>query len=106
MAKIKETARVISQEKLADGVYSMWIDSPAIASQAVQGQFIYLYCRDGARLLPRPISLCEINREEGSLRLVYRIAGAGTREFSALKEGDWLEVLGPLGNGFPMEEME
>ena len=45
-------------------------------------------------------------REEGSLRLVYRIAGAGTREFSALKEGDWLEVLGPLGNGFPMEEME
>ena len=42
MAKIKETARVISQEKLADGVYSMWIDSPAIASQAVPGQFISL----------------------------------------------------------------
>lgn len=106
MAKIKETARVISQEKLADGVYSMWIDSPAIASQAVPGQFISLYCRDGARLLPRPISLCEIDREGGRLRIVYRIAGKGTAEFSAYQAGDPAEIMGPLGNGFPLEAAE
>ena len=106
MAKIKETARVISQEKLADGVYSMWIDSPAIASQAVPGQFISLYCRDGARRLPRPTSLCEIDREGGRLRIVYRIAGKGTAEFSAYQAGDPAEIMGPLGNGFPLEAAE
>ena len=106
MAKVKVRAEILSQECLCDDIFSMWLRAPEIAAQSVPGQFADLYSRDGSRLLPRPISLCEINREEGSLRLVYRIAGAGTREFSALKEGDWLEVLGPLGNGFPMEEME
>ena len=43
--------------------------------------------RDGSRLLPRPISLCEIDREGGRLRIVYRVAGAGTEEFSHLKAG-------------------
>lgn len=106
MAKVKETAQVISQERLAEGVYSMWIHSPAIASQAVPGQFISLYCQDGSRLLPRPISLCEIDQEGGRLRIVYRIAGKGTEEFSAYASGSPVEILGPLGNGFPLEEAE
>ncbi len=106
MAKVKVRAEILSQECLCNDIYSMWLKVPEIASQSVPGQFVDLYSRDGSRLLPRPISLCEINQEEGSLRLVYRIAGAGTREFSGLGAGDWLEVLGPLGNGFPMEEME
>ena len=106
MAKVKVRAEILSQECLCNDIYSMWLKVPEIASQSVPGQFVDLYSRDGSRLLPRPISLCEINQEEGSLRLVYRIAGAGTREFSGLGAGDCLEVLGPLGNGFPMEEME
>lgn len=106
MAKRKETARVISQEMLADGVYSMWIDSRAIASEAAPGQFISLYCRDGARLLPRPISLCEIDRDGGRLRIVYRVAGSGTAEFSAYQPGDPVEIMGPLGKGFPLAAAE
>ena len=43
-------------------------------------------------------------RENGRLRIVYRIAGAGTKEFSALTAGDTIDVLGPLGNGFPLLE--
>ena len=63
-----------------------------------------LYSRDGSRLLPRPISLCGVDRENGALRLVYRVAGAGTEEFSHLKAGDTIDVLGPLGNGFTLRE--
>ncbi len=70
------------------------------------GQFIDLYSRDGAKLLPRPISLCEIDQKEGRLRIVYRVAGEGTREFSRYQAGDPVEVLGPLGNGFPLKEAE
>ena len=101
MAKRKERARVLSQESLAPGIYSMWIET-GIADAAVPGQFVSLYSKDGARLLPRPISICQL--EKGRLRLVYRVAGAGTEEFSACGSGDSIEVVGPLGNGFPLEE--
>ena len=102
MAQIKETAVVYSQEMLAPGIYSMWISTKA-SEQAKPGQFISVYTKDGSRLLPRPISICEIDREEGRLRIVYRIAGAGTEEFSHYEPGDSIEIMGPLGNGFPTE---
>ena len=104
MAKVKVTAKITAQEQLADGIYSMQIQVPQIASQAAAGQFVDLYSRDGSRLLPRPISLCGVDRENGTLRLVYRVAGAGTEEFSHLKAGDTIDVLGPLGNGFTLRE--
>lgn len=102
MAKIKMTAVITAQTRLSDDIYDMRIKAPEIAGEAVAGQFVSLYTKDGSRLLPRPISLCGINRESGELRLVYRIAGAGTTEFSSLKAGDMVDVLGPLGNGFPV----
>lgn len=104
MAKLKMTARVLSQAQLGADIFDMRIQAPEIAAQAVPGQFVSLYSRDGAKLLPRPISLCGIDREKGELRLVYRIAGEGTKEFSGLAAGDPIDVLGPLGNGFPVEK--
>ena len=59
--KRKENAAVISQEKLAEGIYSMWIRTEASKS-AKPGQFISVYTNDGSKLLPRPISICEIDK--------------------------------------------
>jgi len=101
MGKIKETARVISQEKIANDIYSMWIETKT-AESAKPGQFISIYTKSDARLLPRPISICEINKEKSALRIVYRTVGKGTKEFSEYKENDNISVLGPLGNGFPL----
>lgn len=98
MAKFKETAKVISQENIATGVYSMWIQTKDVAREAIAGQFISVYCNDGSRLLPRPISICEV--EGDKLRIVYRVVGKGTTEMSAYKAGDDVEILGPLGNGY------
>ncbi|MDW2796868.1 dihydroorotate dehydrogenase electron transfer subunit [Clostridium boliviensis] len=103
MGKIKIEAAVASQERLADGVFSMWIDAKEITDQTVPGQFISVYTKDSSKLLPRPISICEANRDKGLLRIVYRIAGGGTEEFSHYKTGSRIHVLGPLGNGFPLE---
>ena len=80
----------------------MWL-STSIAKEAVPGQFVSLYCEEHSRLLPRPISICEIDKERSAIRLVYRLAGEGTKEFSALQTDDEVKVLGPLGNGFPLE---
>ena len=67
--KVKETCTVISQECIAKDIYSLWLQTKEIAAQAKPGQFVSVYCNDGAHLLPRPISLCEIDAEKGRLRL-------------------------------------
>ena len=106
--KKKEICTVIRQKEIGDGIFSMWIQTENIGKEAKQGQFVSLYSKDGSKLLPRPISLCEIDRENSRLRLVYRVTGAktGTEEFSRLKAGDAIPVIGPLGNGFPVEKAE
>jgi dihydroorotate dehydrogenase electron transfer subunit len=81
----------------------MWLQTEKIAAAAVPGQFISVYSNDSGRMLPRPISICETDKENGKLRIVYRVAGKGTEEFSGCTAGDHLEILGPLGNGFPLE---
>lgn len=103
--KFRESAAVLSQEQIAEQIYSMWIESERIAGCAKPGQFISVYSHEAARLLPRPISLCEIDREGGRIRIVYRVTGqgTGTEEFSRYRAGDRVEILGPLGNGFPTE---
>ncbi|WP_251388741.1 dihydroorotate dehydrogenase electron transfer subunit [Mediterraneibacter agrestimuris] len=104
--KRKETAVVVSQEQLANGIYSMWLQTEEATEIAVPGQFISIYTNDGSKLLPRPISLCEIDKEKKQLRVVYRVTGerTGTEQFSEMTAGDTIDILGPLGNGFPLEE--
>lgn len=130
--KQKQTARVLSQKEIAPDIYDMWIET-SLAGEIVPGQFIGVYPKDKSTLLPRPISICEAGafpaeylrkteemREtefgcagepnvghtmgKAAIRIVYRIAGAGTREFSRYCPGDTIDILGPLGNGFPTEK--
>lgn len=102
--RTREIVTVVSQEQLADGIFSMWIRTEA-AKTAKPGQFISMYTNDGSKLLPRPISICEIDAEKSQLRVVYRVTAekTGTEQFSKMKEGDTLPIIGPLGNGFPLE---
>lgn len=119
--KKKEVAKVLCQRMLAPDIYDLWLETD-LAGQAGCGQFVGVYPKDGSMLLPRPISICQVKKsgdfpEKGdpgngrlqdektqALRLVYRIAGKGTAEFSSLKEGEEVEILGILGNGFPVAE--
>ena len=106
--KTKRTCRILSQECIGKDIYSMWLDAGEIAKNAVPGQFVSLYSHNGSKLLPRPISLCEIDKEGEKLRLVYRVTGkgTGTEEFSRLHPGVPVETLGPLGNGFPLDAVK
>ncbi len=100
--KQKQSTTVLSQQEITPRIFDMWIGTD-LAAEARPGQFIGVYPRDKSTLLPRPISICEADRERMALRIVYRIAGAGTEEFSHYRQGDAIEILGPLGNGFPLE---
>ncbi len=98
----KETVKVLAQECLADGIFIMWMETEA-AKTARPGQFISMYTNDAGKLLPRPISICETDGKE-KLRVVYRVTGegTGTEQFSRMKAGDTLDIIAPLGNGFPL----
>ena len=102
--KYKETAVILEQREISDQIYSLWLYADDIVREARPGQFVSVYCRDESRLLPRPISICELDKESGRLRLVYRAVGAGTQEFSSYGPGETLELVGPLGNGFPLDK--
>ena len=102
--KFKEQAIIIRQEEIADDIYSMWLRTEEIAAHAKAGQFVSVYCNEGSRLLPRPISICEIDKKDNAIRLVYRKVGKGTEEFSGMHTGGILNITGPLGNGFPKKE--
>ena len=100
--KKKVTATVVSQKQIAEQIYDLWLETE-LAEDAHAGQFVAVYPHNAATLLPRPISICEVDRDRSRLRLVYRIAGRGTAEFSTYGTNDTLDMLGVLGNGFPIE---
>ena len=101
--KMKKEARVISQRLLSEGIYDMWLETP-IAGDVVPGQFVGVYPVNSATLLPRPISICEVDKKRSAIRLVYRIVGTGTAEFALFQPDDYIMILGPLGNGFPLDK--
>ncbi len=99
--KKKAAALVLSQKEIAPDIYDMWL-STDLAAQAKPGQFIGIYTGDPSMLLPRPISICEADKESGALRVVYRVAGKGTAVLAGWHPGKEAQVLGILGNGFPV----
>lgn len=100
--KFEEIATVESQNMISEGIYDMWIRTEHIAANAVPGQFISVYTKDSSRLLPRPISICETDGNR--LRIVYRVVGKGTKEFSGYENEAGIRIIGPIGNGFPVFE--
>lgn len=101
--KNKLTSKILYNSEICTGIYKMIVSANSIASCSSPGQFVNFYCKDGSRLLPRPISICEINKKEGNLVFVYALVGKGTQEFSTMKVGENIDLLGPLGNGFEID---
>lgn len=105
MADVKKALACIKMKReICPQIFDMWLENSEIAGNAKPGQFLSIYMKEGSRLLPRPISICEVDQEHGRLRIVYRIAGKGTEELSNYRVGDMVEIMGPLGNGFLMDE--
>lgn len=95
-------AEVLSNEKIAGGIMKMTVAAPQFAEEAQPGQFCNLYPAADRLILPRPVSICDAEKESGTLTFVYAVVGAGTEEFSKLKSGQSLRVSSPLGKGFRM----
>lgn len=104
MEKEKISSTIYSQKQLTEGIFNMWLHAPEIVEEVKPGQFLMVYINDSSKLLPRPISICEIDYKNGNVRLVYRIVGKGTKHLSQYQSGESLKIMGPLGNGFPLKD--
>lgn len=87
---------------LADGVYRLTFRDEFIAGHAKPAQFVDVYSNNPSRLMPRPFGVAEVDGDEVSL--IFAVVGKGTAEFSELRAGDTIRVMGPLGNSFNTKE--
>lgn len=71
-----------------------------LAQLARPGQFVHI--RVPGFSLRRPISICEVDRQRGQIRILFDIRGQGTQALAQCRPGDSLDVMGPLGNGFTL----
>ena len=94
--------KILKKTEIAENIFDMTIECKDIALMAKAGQFLHIKA-DGFTLR-RPISICEIDKDKGTLRIVFEVRGEGTSQISKLKDGDNIDIIGPLGNGFPLKE--
>ena len=93
---------VIEKRAIAKGVFDMTILCPEAARLAEPGQFMQV-AADGF-FLRRPISICGIDKERGTLRIVFEVRGKGTDKISEINRGDNIDIIAPLGRGFTVKE--
>lgn len=92
-------------EQVAPDHHLLTFVCPPIAEQAQPGQFVHLRVTDGLTpLLRRPFSVMLVNTSEGSLQLLIRTVGRGTRILAQSEPGAVFDLLGPLGQPFPLPD--
>lgn len=102
---LKELMPVVRQDCLAPNIFSLILQGEMVAEMK-PGQFLHLKVPDQSMVLRRPISISEVDVEKKEVRLIYRVEGQGTAVFSKMQVGEQIDVMGPLGNGFPMEHLK
>ena len=95
--------KLIKKTALAKDIYSFTIECPEAAKLAQCGQFVHI--RAEGFTLRRPVSICEIDRKAGTLRIVFLVKGAGTKVIAKLNEGDYVDMIAPLGNGYSVNNI-
>lgn len=104
----QETVQVLWNRPLGSAYFHMGIRTNEGYGASVPGQFVMLRLGDGKNpLLRRPFSIHRlVNRNERiiGIELLYKVVGEGTKILSSCREGDRLDMLGPLGNGFAVAD--
>jgi len=93
-------AEVISNKSLADDIFQITLNCEDIAKKALPGQFVSILCK--GLILRRPFSIANV--DDNNFQVIYKIKGKGTEFISEIKQGDFLNIVGPFGNGFNVSD--
>ena len=97
-------AKVLKNDLITDDVYDLHLHAPEQVQKAKVGQFLSIYTGSEAMLLPRPLSICEIDTKNGVFRVVYKAIGAGTQNIASFKPGDQARLLGAHGSSYKITD--
>ena len=99
--------KILKAEKLAANIYLMDVEAPRVAKHCEPGQFVIVKMDEkGERI---PLTICDYDREAGTITIVFQPVGASTTKFTNLKAGDsFMDFTGPLGcpSEFVEEDIE
>ena len=94
-----EIATVVSNKMIANNIYEAYLYSPNISKNAKPGQFInILPSKDWQNVMRRPMSVA--SQENSHISIIYKVFGSGTEIISNWKDGDKVDIIGPLGNSW------
>ncbi len=98
-----EKAQILWNKKLSPAYFKMGLKWSGSFHDAKPGQFVMLRIGDRiAPLLRRPFSIYKIMEDKKGMEILYRVVGECTGMLSEMREGESVDILGPLGNGFPL----
>lgn len=101
--KYKISTKIIKNTPVAAGYYRIAISNSAIAKSAEPGQFVMVkVAQDQQVLLRRPLGIHRVIGND--IELLYQVVGPGTTRLSRRQAGEYLDIIGPLGNGFDYRE--
>ncbi|MFC6038269.1 dihydroorotate dehydrogenase electron transfer subunit [Paenisporosarcina macmurdoensis] len=101
----QERMRVVKHKEIAHNIFEMTLIGQLVHDMKSPGQFVHIRVSDSYEpLLRRPISIASIDRDTLEFTIIYRAEGRGTSILATRNIGEEVDVLGPLGNGFPISE--
>jgi len=97
---VKVESKLVKKEQLVDGIYRFRVEARQIAENAKPGQFIEIkVSKTKEPFLRRPISIYKIDKEAGEIEFIFQERGIGTKYLAEFEEGDFIDIIGPLGFG-------
>src|SRR5690625_668985 len=98
----KETMKVISSKKIALDTIEMKLENNYISTHAKAGQFLHISVPHFT--LRRPISIASVDEKKQTVTIIFKIVGNGTKSLAQLTNGSIVNVLGPSGSSFPIDQ--
>ncbi|MEH7305917.1 dihydroorotate dehydrogenase electron transfer subunit [Neobacillus drentensis] len=102
----KELCKISSQKEIAEDIYELTVYADFVSEIKAPGQFVNIrVAKSGDALLRRPISISSFDTKQKQFTMIYRKEGKGTTMLAEMGHGMEIDILGPLGNGFPVNEV-
>ncbi len=96
---------IVRREKLADKIFLMDVKAPRVAKTCEPGQFVIVKMDEAGERIP--LTVCDYDREEGTVTIVFQTVGASTKRMEGLMEGDsFQDFVGPLGCASELVDMD
>lgn len=105
--KFQESGEILHNENYRGSYYCITVRAPTIAPHVRPGQFAHLRIPHSPQLLlRRPFSIYDADVKEGTISIIYKVIGQGTKALSMERRGAELNLLGPLGTPFPLPDTD